>query len=248
MTSTRKTLMIAGGLLVAAAATGYVMLLRADHRAIAEAGLADSSAPGAAPAPAIATPPAGDGHTARRDRAARREGRQRRARDPFRFLRTRGDRAGARRCRDAARACARSAPAGCDAIREGRDRRRAGCARARTGACRAAAAARATPARRHRAPCGREAGNDEGGNESGNARNGRARPRIGEARSIAAAAGDAGRRDDRHGAHERRAPRCFVGRESGRRGDDRATGPRIDEPERAAARQRTREIKKRPAR
>ncbi|EMH3414938.1 hypothetical protein V6H18_005405, partial [Burkholderia multivorans] len=58
--------MIAGGLLVAAAATGYVMLLRADHRAIAEAGLADSSAPGAAPAPApaIATPPADDGHTA----------------------------------------------------------------------------------------------------------------------------------------------------------------------------------------
>ncbi|MCA8435831.1 hypothetical protein [Burkholderia multivorans] len=66
MTSTRKTLMIAGGLLVAAAASGYVMLLRADHRAIAEAGLADSSAPGAAPtpAPAIATPPADDGHTA----------------------------------------------------------------------------------------------------------------------------------------------------------------------------------------
>ncbi|MCO8609087.1 hypothetical protein KGP95_04995 [Burkholderia multivorans] len=64
MTSTRKTLMIAGGLLVAAAATGYVMLLRADHRAIAEAGLADSSAPGAAPAPAVATPPAADGHTA----------------------------------------------------------------------------------------------------------------------------------------------------------------------------------------
>ncbi|MBU9541296.1 hypothetical protein LGM48_04805 [Burkholderia multivorans] len=64
MTSTRKTLMIAGGLLVAAAATGYVMLLRADHRAIAEAGLADSSAPGAAPAPAVATPPAHDGHTA----------------------------------------------------------------------------------------------------------------------------------------------------------------------------------------
>ncbi|MBJ9685316.1 hypothetical protein I5580_27265, partial [Burkholderia multivorans] len=56
--------MIAGGLLVAAAATGYVMLLRADHRAIAEAGLADSSAPGPAPAPAIATPPAGDSHTA----------------------------------------------------------------------------------------------------------------------------------------------------------------------------------------
>ncbi|ENG0232070.1 hypothetical protein [Burkholderia multivorans] len=64
MTSTRKTLMIAGGLLVAAAATGYVMLLRADHRAIAEAGLADSSAPGAAPAPTVATPPADDGHTA----------------------------------------------------------------------------------------------------------------------------------------------------------------------------------------
>ncbi|HDV6321040.1 TPA: hypothetical protein RJR38_002878 [Burkholderia multivorans] len=64
MTSTRKTLMIAGGLLVAAAATGYVMLLRADHRAIAEAGLADSSAPAAAPAPAVATPPADDGHTA----------------------------------------------------------------------------------------------------------------------------------------------------------------------------------------
>ncbi|MCO8590750.1 hypothetical protein [Burkholderia multivorans] len=64
MTSTRKTLMIAGGLLVAAAATGYVMLLRADHRAIAEAGLADSSTPGAAPAPAVATPPADDGHTA----------------------------------------------------------------------------------------------------------------------------------------------------------------------------------------
>ncbi|WP_261545982.1 hypothetical protein [Burkholderia multivorans] len=62
MTSTRKTLMIAGGLLVAAAATGYVMLLRADHRAIAEAGLADSSAPGAAPA--VAMPPADDGHTA----------------------------------------------------------------------------------------------------------------------------------------------------------------------------------------
>ncbi|PRD83812.1 hypothetical protein C6P74_01130 [Burkholderia multivorans] len=56
--------MIAGGLLVAAAATGYVMLLRADHRAIAEAGLADSSALGAAPAPAVATPPADDGHTA----------------------------------------------------------------------------------------------------------------------------------------------------------------------------------------
>ncbi|PRE07511.1 hypothetical protein C6P91_02325 [Burkholderia multivorans] len=56
--------MIAGGLLIAAAATGYVMLLRADHRAIAEAGLADSSAPGAAPAPAVATPPADDGHTA----------------------------------------------------------------------------------------------------------------------------------------------------------------------------------------
>ncbi|MDN7903710.1 extensin [Burkholderia diffusa] len=58
MTSTRKTLMIAGGLLVAAAATGYVMLLRADHRAIAEAGIGDSAAP------AAAVTAANDGHVA----------------------------------------------------------------------------------------------------------------------------------------------------------------------------------------
>ncbi|PFH30212.1 extensin [Burkholderia sp. JKS000303] len=58
MTRTRKTLMIAGGLLVAAAGTGYVMLLRADHRAIAEAGIGDSSTPAAAVAAA------NDGHTA----------------------------------------------------------------------------------------------------------------------------------------------------------------------------------------
>ncbi|MCA8091186.1 extensin [Burkholderia anthina] len=58
MTSTRKTLMIVGGLLVAAAGTGYVMLLRADHRAIAEAGIGDSAAPAAAVANA------NDGHTA----------------------------------------------------------------------------------------------------------------------------------------------------------------------------------------
>ncbi|MBJ9968478.1 extensin [Burkholderia seminalis] len=48
MTSTRKTLMIAGALLVAAAGTGYVMLLRADHRAIEDAGIGDSAAPVAA--------------------------------------------------------------------------------------------------------------------------------------------------------------------------------------------------------
>ncbi|WP_269502438.1 extensin [Burkholderia sp. IMCC1007] len=58
MTRTRKNLMIAGGLLVAAAGTGYVMLLRADHRAIAEAGIGDSAAPAAAVAAA------NDGHTA----------------------------------------------------------------------------------------------------------------------------------------------------------------------------------------
>lgn len=58
MTSTRKTLMIAGGLLVAAAGTGYVMLLRADHRAIAEAGIGDSATP------AAAITAANDGHTA----------------------------------------------------------------------------------------------------------------------------------------------------------------------------------------
>ncbi|KVC46330.1 extensin [Burkholderia pseudomultivorans] len=56
MTSTRKTLMIAGALLVAAAGTGYVMLLRADHRAIEEAGIGDSAAPTAAA-------PANDDHT-----------------------------------------------------------------------------------------------------------------------------------------------------------------------------------------
>jgi len=50
--------MIAGGLLVAAAGTGYVMLLRADHRAIAEAGIGDSATPAAAVAAA------NDGHTA----------------------------------------------------------------------------------------------------------------------------------------------------------------------------------------
>ncbi|MDF3083330.1 extensin [Burkholderia sola] len=48
MTSTRKTMMIAGGLLVAAAGTAYVMLLRADHRAIEDAGIGDSAAPVAA--------------------------------------------------------------------------------------------------------------------------------------------------------------------------------------------------------
>ncbi|VWB69538.1 extensin [Burkholderia lata] len=48
MTSTRKTLMIAGGLLVAAAGTAYVMLLRADHRAIEDAGIGDSAVPVAA--------------------------------------------------------------------------------------------------------------------------------------------------------------------------------------------------------
>jgi len=51
-------MMIAGGLLVAAAGTGYVMLLRADHRAIAEAGIGDSAAP------AAAVTAANDGHTA----------------------------------------------------------------------------------------------------------------------------------------------------------------------------------------
>ncbi|WP_027782761.1 MULTISPECIES: hypothetical protein [Burkholderia] len=72
MTSTRKTMMIAGGLLVAAAGTAYVMLLRADHRAIEDAGIGDTAAPVAAapasndhavqgaiapPAPAAATAP-----------------------------------------------------------------------------------------------------------------------------------------------------------------------------------------------
>ncbi|VWD17518.1 extensin [Burkholderia lata] len=55
MTSTRKTLMIAGGLLVAAAGSAYVMLLRADHRAIEDAGIGDSAAP-------VAAAPAGNDH------------------------------------------------------------------------------------------------------------------------------------------------------------------------------------------
>lgn len=55
MTSTRKTLMIAGGLLVAAAGTAYVMLLRADHRAIEDSGIGDSAAP-------VAAAPAGNDH------------------------------------------------------------------------------------------------------------------------------------------------------------------------------------------
>ncbi|WP_431208598.1 extensin [Burkholderia cepacia] len=55
MTSTRKTLMIAGGLLVAAAGTTYVMLLRADHRAIEDAGIGDSAAP-------VAVAPANNDH------------------------------------------------------------------------------------------------------------------------------------------------------------------------------------------
>ncbi|MFB5148592.1 extensin [Burkholderia orbicola] len=55
MTSTRKTIMIAGGLLVAAAGTAYVMLLRADHRAIEDAGIGDSATP-------VAAAPAGNDH------------------------------------------------------------------------------------------------------------------------------------------------------------------------------------------
>ncbi|RXV69602.1 extensin [Burkholderia stabilis] len=55
MTSTRKTLMIAGGLLVAAAGSAYVMLLRADHRAIEDSGIGDSAAP-------VATAPATNDH------------------------------------------------------------------------------------------------------------------------------------------------------------------------------------------
>ncbi|CAD9228689.1 Extensin-like protein [Burkholderia cenocepacia] len=55
MTSTRKTIMIAGGLLIAAAGTAYVMLLRADHRAIEDAGIGDSAAP-------VAAAPAGNDH------------------------------------------------------------------------------------------------------------------------------------------------------------------------------------------
>ncbi|WP_406806806.1 extensin [Burkholderia semiarida] len=57
MTSTRKTMMIAGGLLVAAAGTAYVMLLRADHRAIEDAGIGDAAAP-------VASAPAGNDHAA----------------------------------------------------------------------------------------------------------------------------------------------------------------------------------------
>ena len=41
-------MMIVGGLLAAAAGSGYVMLLRDDHRAIAEAGIGDAAAPAAA--------------------------------------------------------------------------------------------------------------------------------------------------------------------------------------------------------
>ncbi|MGU3779581.1 extensin [Burkholderia metallica] len=55
MTSTRKTMMIAGGLLVVAAGSAYVMLLRADHRAIEDAGIGDSAAP-------VAAAPAGNDH------------------------------------------------------------------------------------------------------------------------------------------------------------------------------------------
>ncbi|OXI29733.1 extensin [Burkholderia sp. AU16741] len=55
MTSTRKTMLIAGGLLVAAAGTAYVMLLRADHRAIEDAGIVDSAVP-------VAAAPAGNDH------------------------------------------------------------------------------------------------------------------------------------------------------------------------------------------
>ncbi|WP_175727415.1 extensin [Burkholderia ambifaria] len=58
MRRTRKTLMIVGGLLVAAAGSGYVMLLRDDHRAIAEAGIGDAAAP------AAAVPAANGDHTA----------------------------------------------------------------------------------------------------------------------------------------------------------------------------------------
>lgn len=50
--------MIVGGLLVAAAGSGYVMLLRDDHRAIAEAGIGDAAAP------AAAVPAANGDHTA----------------------------------------------------------------------------------------------------------------------------------------------------------------------------------------
>ncbi|HGL4259932.1 TPA: extensin, partial [Burkholderia dolosa] len=57
MTRTRKKLMIAGGVIVAAAGSAYLMLLRADHRAIAEAGIGESAAP-------VADAPANGDHAA----------------------------------------------------------------------------------------------------------------------------------------------------------------------------------------
>ncbi|WP_029226234.1 hypothetical protein [Burkholderia ubonensis] len=59
MTNTRKKVMIAGGLLVAATSVSYLMLLRADHRAIAEAGFGDAAP--AAPAQ-VTESRAGDDH------------------------------------------------------------------------------------------------------------------------------------------------------------------------------------------
>ncbi|WP_332309647.1 extensin [Burkholderia ubonensis] len=62
MTNTRRKVMIAGGLLVVATSVSYLMILRADHRAIAEAGFGDA-APAASAAPAQVTEPrAGDDH------------------------------------------------------------------------------------------------------------------------------------------------------------------------------------------
>ncbi|KVL65127.1 hypothetical protein WJ50_06695 [Burkholderia ubonensis] len=62
MTNTRRKVMIAGGLLVVATSVSYLMLLRADHRAIAEAGFGEA-APAAPAAPAQMTEPrAGDDH------------------------------------------------------------------------------------------------------------------------------------------------------------------------------------------
>ncbi|KVX53763.1 hypothetical protein WL05_09400 [Burkholderia ubonensis] len=43
MTNTRRKVMIAGGLLVVATSVSYLMLLRADHRAIAEAGFGEAA-------------------------------------------------------------------------------------------------------------------------------------------------------------------------------------------------------------
>ncbi|MGS0891518.1 hypothetical protein ACVBGC_03000 [Burkholderia stagnalis] len=57
MTRTRKTWIVAGGLLVAATGAGYLMLLRADHRAIAESGIGE-------PAATVANPSVNDAHTA----------------------------------------------------------------------------------------------------------------------------------------------------------------------------------------